>query len=119
MGVNRAFGLACHHAADDVTNRDGVCTPVSGLAERGQRVGRFTGLSDDNGQAPTVDDRVAIPEFRAIVDIDRKACELLEEKLSDEACVPRGATGHDRDTVDGSEDVLRDAELARKDITSF
>ena len=119
MGVNRAFGLACHHAADDVTNRDGMCTPVPGLAERSQCVGRFTGLSDDNGQGPTVDDRVAIPGFRAIVDIDRKACELLKEKLPDEACVPGGAAGHDRDTVDGSEDILRDAELARKDITSF
>ena len=119
MGVDRAFGLTCHHAANDVTNCDGVRTPISSLAERGQRVGRFPGLSDDNGQAPTVDDRVAIPGFRAIVDIDRKACELLKEKLSDEACVPGGAAGHDRDTVNGSEDILRDAELARKDISSF
>ena len=55
-----------------------------GFAQRRQRVGRLARLRDDDGQRVGRDDRVAVAVLGAVVDLDRKPRELLDQELADQ-----------------------------------
>ena len=81
------------------------------LAQRGERVGRFSRLRDDDRQGVRRDDRVAVPVLGSVVDLDRHARELLDHELADQARVPRGAAGENGDPLDGGQPRVADADL--------
>ena len=105
--VDRAFGLARRHAADDVADGEAAGALALGFAQRRQRVGGFARLRDGDGERLVVDDRIAIAVFGAVVHFDRQLRELLDHELADERGVPRGAAGEQRDLVDRLADRRR------------
>ena len=58
------------------------------FAQRAERVGRFAGLRDRDGQRPRIHDRIAVPELRAVIDFDGEVRQFLDQKLADEPRVP-------------------------------
>jgi len=86
-----------------------------GLAHGRQRVGGLARLRDGDEQVPLADQRVAVAELGAEVDLDGDARDPLDEEFAHQGRVPGGAAGHQVELlqalgVDG--DVLeRDAGL--------
>ena len=70
--VDGAFGFARGHAADDVADRKAPRALGFRLTQGGQRIRRFTGLRDRDGQRLVIDDRIAVAVLRAVVDLDRR-----------------------------------------------
>src|SRR4029079_15681912 len=70
------------------------------LAHGGERIGSLTRLRDDDAQSPLVDDRISVPEFRRVFDLDRNSRQLLHHALRNQCRVPAGPAGGDDDVVD-------------------
>src|SRR5665647_83738 len=69
VNVNAASGFACDRRAYDVYDSVGPGPAVLCLAHGGERVGRFAGLRDHDAQRAVVDDRIAVSEFRRVLDL--------------------------------------------------
>ena len=84
MRVDRAFGLARRHAADHVADRDAVRALALRFPQRGQRIGGFAGLRDDDRQLVGRDDRVAVAVLGSVVHFDGHLRQRLDQVLADQ-----------------------------------
>ena len=88
-----------------------------GVAQRGQRVGGFTGLRDGDDQLARVGHRDAVAVFAGDLDIARHAGDGFEPVAGGVAGMAAGAAGEDQDGIDigeqrrgvGTEDAGLDA----------
>ena len=111
MRVDGAFGFPRRHAADDVADGQAARALFARFAKRGQRVGGFARLRDDDDERVAIDDEVAIAVLGAVVDFDRQAGEPLDEEFAHQRRVPRRAAGDERDLVDAAQVGVGDTNL--------
>ncbi len=97
VGVDGAVGFARDHGADDVADGDGLRAEANHFALRGERVGGFAGLGDEQAEGVAVGDGIAIAVFAGVVDVDGQTREALDHVLAGEGGVPTGAAGGDVD----------------------
>ena len=102
MGVDGAVGVAGDRGADDVADGDGLGAVGDHLALRGEGVGGFAGLGDEQAEGVGVGDGVAIAVLAGVVDVDGDAGEALDHVLAGEGGVPAGAAGGDVDLGRGA-----------------
>ena len=67
------------------------------MAERGERVGSFARLGDDDAERVGKQDRVAVAELARDIDLDADAGEALDPLFADHGDVEGCAAGDDRD----------------------
>ena len=115
MRVHGAVRFARGHAADDVADRDAAGALLSRLAQRRERICRLTGLRDDDRQLVSADDRIAVAVLRSIVDLDADLGQRLDQILSDQCRMPRGAARQQRDLVDRAQRGVRNIEVLEED----
>ena len=77
----------------------GAVPAAFGLAQRGQRVGRFAGLRDDQQDGVAFQRRVAIAEFVREFHFDRQMGQFLDQIFAHQRRVPARAAGGDDDAV--------------------
>ena len=99
MHVNAAVGFARDGAADDVDDGERLVPAPLGFAERGERVGGFAGLRDDEQHGVFFQRTIAVTKFMRELDLDRNLREFLDQILADERGVPACAAGGDDDAV--------------------
>ena len=103
--VEHVRRAARDRGVDDVADREHRRAALARGLDGGQRVRRLPRLRHDDQQRLRVEERVAVAELAAVVDLARQAREPLDEELADEAGVPRRAAGHEH----GAPDALRPA----------
>ncbi len=101
--VNAPIGFAGNGAPHDVDDGERPMTAAPGLAQRGQRVRRFTGLRDDEQHRVFFQRRVAITKLVRELDFHRQVREFLDEILADERRVPARAARRDHDAINAAE----------------
>ena len=97
--VDGAVGLARHHGVHHVADGHGLGAERDHLALRGQRIGGFAGLGDEQAQRIAVGDGIAIAVFAGVVHIDGQAGQPLDHIFAGQAGVPTGAAGGDVDAL--------------------
>ena len=103
MGRQQQIGLA-RHAGGGHIDHHGNGLPIGlAVAQRGQRIGGFAALADEDGEAARLQHRIAIAELGGDIDIHRQAGEGLEPVFRHEAGVIGGAASHDGDALDRRE----------------
>src|SRR5207244_13480021 len=70
------------------------CAALTRRLDGGERIGRLARLRDDDEQRLRIEQRVAVAELAAVVDLARQLGEPLDEELADRAGVPGRAAGH-------------------------
>ena len=74
-----------------------------GIAQRGERIGGFARLADEERPGGGRERRLAVAELGGDIDLDRQARQLLEPVFRDMAGVGGGAAGDERQAVDAGE----------------
>ena len=74
-----------------------------GLAQRGERVGGFAGLRDDEQHGVVFERRVAVTKFVRELDLHRDLCEFFNQIFADQRGVPARAAGGNDDAFDGTQ----------------
>src|SRR4051812_2512558 len=97
MRIDRTRRFARDHRADYITDGKGLRSLLPGFALSCDRIGSLTRLRDDYREHVRRNERIAIPEFASIIDLDRNARELLDHELTGERRVPARAAGDDPD----------------------
>ena len=95
MDVDASIGLAGDTAADRIHDAEHESTSVLGQLYRRKGIGRLTALAYSYHHVICFDYRVAVAEFRSVFHLDATAAQLLDELLTDEACMPTRTTSHD------------------------
>ena len=75
-------------AADDVADGEGLGAFGDELVLRGDGVGGFAGLGDEEAEGGGVGDGVAVAVLAGVVDIDGEAGEALDHEFAGERGVP-------------------------------
>ena len=117
--VNRPIGFARNHGADHVANAESLCSLGARLAHRGDGVGRFARLRDEDVEIVRASQRIAVAIFAGIVHLDRQLGEALDHELGSESCVPTGAAGGDGYVLKFAKVVLGDVHLVEKDLAGI
>ena len=115
VGVDGAVGFAGDHGADDVADGDGLRAERDHFALRGEGVGGFAGLGDEQAEGVAIGNGIAIAVFAGVVDVDGQAREALDHVLAGEGGVPAGAAGGDVDAGGAGELVVGDLHFAEED----
>ena len=110
-GVNHAVGFPGQRAADDVHDRQDVRTQSSGFPGGSQRIRGFSRLRQGDKHVPLLNQRVAIPEFRTDIDLDRCANEFLKQIFPNQSGVPGRSTRDDPDRPGIPQFVGRDRQI--------
>ena len=97
--VNAAVGFARDGAADDVDDGQRLVPAALGLAQRGQRVGGFAGLRDDQQHGVFFERTIAVTKFVRELDLDRDLRQFLDQIFAHQRRVPARAAGGDDDAV--------------------
>ena len=92
---------------------------ILGLAQRGQRIGRFPGLRDGHGEHAAVEDGLSVSELRGDIHLDREPREGLDEVLPDQRGVPRGPARHETESVETREITIPEPQLGDPDVGGF
>ena len=114
-GVKHVVGFVRDGAADDVHDGNDAGAEALRLPQRGERVGRFAGLADDEDEDAVVDDRVAVAEFGSDVHFNGDMGLALEQIFRDDADVIGGAAGDDENFADVFEFFLCQAYAVEDD----
>ena len=86
------------------------------LALRGQRVGGFAGLRDEQAQRIGAGDGIAIAIFAGVVHIDGQARQALDHVFAGERGVPTGAAGGNVDACGAGQLLVGDLHFAQEDV---
>ena len=101
--VDAAVGFAGNGGAHAVVDREGAVAFAFGFAQGGEGVDSFAGLADREDEGVFVERGVAVTEFGSVFDFDWDAGEALDEVFRNEAGMPGGATGKEKNTVHAEE----------------
>src|SRR3984893_9790505 len=119
MGIDRAARFPGEHRAHHIADGEDLCALLPGFPLRGDRVRRFTRLTDADHQAVPIEDRVAIAKFASVIDLDGNVREPLDHEFSGESGVPAGAAGHDFDVTKIAELLFADVHLVEENLAGF
>ena len=111
VGVDGAVGVAGDHSSDDVADGNRFGAEGDHFALRGQGVGGFAGLGDEQAEGVGVGDGAAVTVFAGVVDFYGNSCQALDHVLACGGGVPAGAAGGDIDARDLGEFFRADAHL--------
>ena len=92
MSQHGTVRLAREHRTLHVTDREDFRALFPRLAHSRKRVGSLTRLRDCDHQGLVIDNRIAIPELRSVIDLDRNPRQFLEHVLAGHRCVQAGPT---------------------------
>ena len=84
-----------------------------------KRVGGLTRLRNDNRQHLLGNDRIAIPELAAIIDLDRNARQFLDHEFAGQRRMPTGSTRDDFDRLELAKFLRRDTHLVQEHPARF
>ena len=115
VGGDGSGGEARDGGADDVADGEGLGAFGDELVLRGDGVGGFAGLGDEQAEVGGVRDGVAVAVFAGVVDVDGEAREALDHELAGEPGVPRGAAGGDGDAGGVAEVVVGEGHVGEED----
>ncbi len=113
VGIDGAVSLARHHGVNHVADGHSLGAEGDHLALRGEGVGGFAGLGDEQAERVAVGDGVAIAVLAGIIDIDGQAGEALDHVFAGLRGVPTGAAGGDVDAGGGGQLLVGDLHLAQ------
>src|SRR6202521_622780 len=119
MRQDGSSGLTGDHRTHDVADRERRRTFRFRFALRCKSVRSFAGLADANGQRLSIQDRISIAEFAALVHLDRQAGQLFDHEFPSESGVPTGATSDDAHLLEVAELVFGDFHLAEIDVAGL
>mmetsp|Transcript_35379 Transcript_35379/g.88069 ORF Transcript_35379/g.88069 Transcript_35379/m.88069 type:complete len:317 (+) Transcript_35379:1089-2039(+) len=114
--VDSPVRLARDRGADLVAHADAEALVLLGELQRGEGVRRLPRLRDCDEDILLEENRVAVSELGAVLDLDRDAREVLDQVLAEQRGVPRGAARHDDDASGGSQPVHVHGEAAQEEL---
>ncbi len=115
VGGHGSGGETCDGGADDVADGEGLGALGDEFLLRGDGVGGFAGLGDEQAEGVGVGNGVAVAVFGGVVDVDGEAREALDHEFAGEAGVPGGAAGGDGDVGGGAEVGVGEGHVAEVD----
>ena len=98
MRVHAAVCFASNGRADHVTDSHNQSAFLLGLAQGRKGIGGFSRLGYHNNHIFGSDNRIAVPEFRSVINLDGNTGKLLDKILPDQSGMPACAAGADNDT---------------------
>ncbi len=116
VGGDGAGREARDGAADYVADGEGLGAFGDELVLRGDGVGGFAGLGDEEAETGGVGDGVAVAVLGGVVDVYGEACEALDHELAGEACVPTCAAGGDGEAGGGFKFLGGDLHVGKEDL---
>ncbi len=91
---NRAVGFACNHRTLHIADCQNFAACLFCFTHRGNRVGGFAGLRNDDEQIRFVQNRISITKLRSVINFDRHTRKFFEHIFCGESGVPtRSASG--------------------------
>lgn len=83
----------------DVADAEDECPGLAGQLHGGQRVGRLARLRHGDHDVVSIDDRVAVAEFRSILHLHGDPAYILDQVLADQRRMPRCPARHEYDAA--------------------
>jgi len=96
VGRQQQVRLASHRTGRDIDHDRNPLPFALGVFERGERVGGFSGLADEQRQPAGLQYRLSVTKLGRDIDVYRDARELLEPIFGDHPRIITGAAGDDR-----------------------
>ena len=114
--VDHAVRLTRNGGTDDVDHRQRPHAALLAQAQRGQTVGRFAALADDDHQPAFLQNRVAVAEFARQIDLAGDTRRLFKDIARRHADVIRRTAADEIHAGDGGEILVRQPGFAQVDI---
>ena len=116
-GIEHVIRLACDGGTDDIDDAEGPDAACLRFTKCGQRIGRLTGLADDDYEAVRIEDRVSVTELGRELDTHRDPGEALHHVLCHDTDMVGRAAGDDVDLRNLLDLLITEADGGQIDVT--